>query len=364
MNRKSKAFGLLNIFVMILGVSILFGGCAKTNQDGKSAEKKVKLYVYNWGEYIDPEINEKFMNMYPNIDIVYEIYDTMDTMKTKLMSGGTNYDIICPSDFMVAELVRENMLLELDYSNIPNYANVGERFKNQACDPENKYTVPYFWGTVGILYDKTKVTEPVDSWDILWDDKYKGDIIILDSMRDIMGITLKKLGYDMSTTNVNEIEEARDLLVKQKPIVYGYYVDEIKDMMMAGDAAMAVSWSGPAMDAYWEGAENLAYSIPKEGSNIWVDNMCIPKTAKHKKEAEIYINYLMDTEIAYMNTDYVGYSTPNLKVVDMIKDKTPELLEMDAYWPSEEVLSRCEQFRDLGDFKAEYSRVWTEMKAK
>ncbi len=361
MKNKIMTFTRILLILLVTSILVVSVGCDKNNTTSNTQEKKT-LYVFNWGDYIDPELIDLFEERYPHISVVYETFDSNDMLKTKLKAGGTSYDVIFPSDFMVSELKRENLLYELDYENIPNYKHINDRFKNLTCDSDNKYTVPYFWGTVGIMYNKDIVTEPVNSWDILWDEKYKGSVIMLDNMRDTIGTALKKLGYSSNTTNMEELQKAKEILIEQRPLVYAYYIDEIKDIMMAGEAALALNWSGPAMDAYWEGAENIGYAIPEEGSNIWVDCMVVPKTSKNKKEAEMFINFLTDPEIAYKNTEYIGYSTPNVKTYDMVMEESPELLENDAYWPSDELLNRCEEYVDLGDFKSEYIKIWNEIK--
>ena len=215
------------------------------------------------------------------------------------------------------------------------------------------------WGTVGIIYNKTMVDEPVTSWQILWDPKYSKQILMLDSQRDSIGVTLKMLGYDMNTRDLNELEEAKQALIEQKPLVLAYVGDDVKDKMIAGEAALAVVWSG---DAVYMKRENpdLEYALPQEGSNLWVDAMVIPKTSKHKAEAELFINFMCDPEIAYKNADYIGYSSPHLEAKKMLD---PELLNDPAAYPEMEELVNCDIFKDLGDFLRVYDRIWTEIKA-
>jgi spermidine/putrescine transport system substrate-binding protein len=216
------------------------------------------------------------------------------------------------------------------------------------------------WGTVGILYNKTMVKEPVDSWKVLWDDKYSKQILMLDSLRDSIGITLKMLGYSLNTKNDNELNEAKDALIKQKPLVLAYVGDEVKDKMIGGEAALAVVWSG---DAVYMKRENpdLEYVIPKEGSNIWFDSIVIPKTSQHKKEAELFINFLCEPEIAYRNADYIGYSTPHTEAMKML----PEDITSDkSAYPGEGDLVNSEVFEDLADSLVKYDRIWTEVKAQ
>jgi len=326
-------------------------------------QDKVVLNIYNWGEYIDPELLEKFEKE-TGIKINLDLFETNEHMLAKLETGGTQYDVIFPSDYVIEEMIKKDLLAKIDFSNIPNFRYVGDRFKNLNYDPTNEYSVPYFWGTVGIMYNTEMVDEEVDSWDILWKEKYAGKILMLDSMRDTIGVALKKLGYSVNETDPGRLEEAKQLLIQQRPLVNGYYVDEIKDMMINGDAAIAVNWSGAAMDIYWEGIENIRFVVPKEGSNLWFDCMVIPKTSQHKKEAEMFINFMIDPENAYQNSLYVGYVSPVTEAFERLMQENPEVADMDAYNPSEEVLDKCEVFIDLGDNRPLYNRIWTEIKVQ
>jgi len=348
-----KTTAVVLLFVMLLMTLSVLPGC---NQS------KVVLNVFNWGEYIDKELLTEF-EQETGIQVNYELFDTNESMLAKLETGGTSYDLIFPSDYVIEEMISKEMLAKIDLNNIPNFQYIDDRFKYLNYDPKNEYSIPYFWGTLGILYNTDMVTEPVDSWDILWDEKYAGQILMLDSMRDTFLVAMKKLGYSINSTDAKEIEQARDLLIQQIPLVNGYYVDEIVDMMINGDAALALNWSGAAMDIYWQEVENIQYAVPKEGSNIWFDCMVIPSTSKHQKEAEMFINFMLDPENAYQNTEYVGYATPNKAALEMVKESSPEVVGMDAYNPSAEVVDRCEVFIDLGETKAVYNKAWMEIKA-
>lgn len=326
---------------------------------GCGGEKRTQLKVYNWGDYIDQSILEEFEEKY-NIDVIYDEFATNEEMYAKIKAGASDYDILIPSDYTIKRMIDEDMLHKIDMNNVPNYKYIGERFKNLAFDPNNEYSVPYMWGTVGILYNKTMVKEPVDSWKVLWDDKYSKQILMLDSLRDSIGITLKMLGYSLNTKNDNELNEAKDALIKQKPLVLAYVGDEVKDKMIGGEAALAVVWSG---DAVYMKRENpdLEYVIPKEGSNIWFDSIVIPKTSQHKKEAELFINFLCEPEIAYRNADYIGYSTPHTEAMKML----PEDITSDkSAYPGEGDLVNSEVFEDLADSLVKYDRIWTEVKAQ
>lgn len=324
---------------------------------------KVVLNVYNWGEYIDKSLIANFEKE-TGIKINYEMFETNEHMMAKLETGGTNYDLIFPSDYLIEEMIKKDMLQKINFENIPNFKYIDDRFKNMEYDPQNEYTVPYFWGTLGILYNTEMVTEPVNSWDILWDEKYTGQILMLDSMRDTIGVALKRLGYSVNSTNPQEIEQAKNSLIQQKKMVNGYYVDEIVDMMINGDAAIALNWSGAAMDIYWQEVDYIEYAVPEEGTNLWFDCMVIPKTSNNKKEAEMFINFLLDPENAYQNTEFVGYSSPNKAALEMLRTENPEVFEMAAYMPSDEILERCEVFKDLGSAKELYNQAWMEISAQ
>ena len=346
--------------VLLLAVAVTLSACGSPGSDGGDGAERVTLNVFNWGEYIDETVIKDFEDKYPNIKVVYETFTTNEDMYVKIKTGGSDYDIAIPSDYMIKRMIDEGLLKEINMENIPNYKYIGDQFKNLAFDPENKYSVPYMWGTVGILYNKTMVTEPVDSWKILWDEKYKKQIIMYDSERDSIGITLKMLGYSMNSKNIDELEEAKQKLIEQKPLVLAYLVDEAKDMMIAESAALAVVWSGDALIAMREN-ENLAYVIPKEGSNYWFDSMVIPKTGKNQEAAELFINFMCDPEIALRNVNYIGYATPNIETMKMLD---PEVITNSSAYPTEDQLVNCEIFEYPGDeINRIYNRIWTEIKA-
>lgn len=343
----------ISILITIgLMVSTMLTGCGATDS------KKV-LNVYNVGDYIDENIITLFEEK-TGIDVQYETYDTNEMMYQKVKSGSTNYDLIFPSDYMVEKMKSEGLLQKIDFKNIPNMKYIDKSFLNPIYDETNEYSVPYMWGTFGILYNKKMVKEPVDSWNILWNPKYKGNIMMFDSVRDTMGISLKRLGYSMNTTNPKEINEAMKELMKQKDLVLAYVNDEGKDRLLGEEVAMGIAYSGDAVTLMEENP-NLAYAIPKEGTNKWVDAMAIPKSAQNKKEAEMFINFLLDPEIAKMNAEYIGYSTPNegaLKLLD--KDVTSNPV---AY-PPKSVMDKTETFIDLGNKLRLYDEAWIKLKSK
>ncbi|MCL1804002.1 MAG: ABC transporter substrate-binding protein [Eubacteriaceae bacterium] len=329
-----------------------FSGCTKARSE--------TLYVLNWGAYIDPEVNDMFEEEF-DCKVVYTTYDSNESMYVKAKQNSSPCDVVFPSDYMVEKMVREGMLYKLNKANIPNMANIDPKLLGMDYDPGNDYTVPYFWGTVGILYNTAMVNGPVDSWGILWDEQYKGNIIMYDSQRDTIGVALKYLGYSMNSRNMDEITEAEELLVSQKPLVIGYYTDIMQEMLIGEEGALGVTYSGDAVYSITQNPD-LAYSVPKEGSNKWFDSAAILETSENKEMAEKYINFLCRDDISLMNAEEVMYSTAN-------KNIEAELRETDwgnseAYFPTDEIMDRCEIFRDPGEFVTVYSDVWERIKSK
>ncbi len=355
-----KLLTKLLVSAVILSTLVL-AGCGASESTGDNSGEKVTLKVYNWGDYIGEDVIDRFQEKY-NIDVVYDTFADNEVMHTKLSSGGSDYDVAIPSDYMIKRMIDEGMVNKIDLNNIPNYKYIDEKFKNLAFDPKNEYSVPYMWGTVGIIYNKTMVTDPVDSWNILWNEKYKKQVFMLDSQRDSIGITLKKLGFSLNTKNQEELEKAKDELIKQKELgmVQSYVGDEVKDKMIMGEAAFAVVWSGDAVFMKRENPD-LDYVIPKEGSNLWFDSMVVLSNTKHQKEAEQFINFMCETDIAFANADYIGYSTPHTEAK---KKMSPDLLGDIAAYPTDEQIANCEVFEDLAGSIKDYDRIWTEVSVK
>lgn len=344
--RKMKA---LLLIALIVSVAFSIVGCD---------QGKPTLNVYNWGDYIDPEVIEQFEEEF-NVKVNYDTFATNEDMYVSIAKGGTSYDVAFPSDYMIERMIAEGLLAKIDKNNIPNLKHIDEDFLDLDFDPNNEYSVPYMWGTVGIVYNKKMVDDEVDSWDILWDEKYKGQILMLDSQRDSIGVALKKLGYSMNTRNLDELEEAKEELIKQKPLVYAYVGDEVKELMVAEEAALAVVWSGDAVAMMREN-ENLDYVIPKEGSNIWFDNMVIPKNAQNKELAEEFINFMNRPEIAAKNAEYIGYSTPNAAARELLPDY---MKNSRVAYPSDEDIENTEIFLDVKDMLTIYDEIWLEIKS-
>ncbi|MDR0326227.1 MAG: ABC transporter substrate-binding protein [Oscillospiraceae bacterium] len=311
--------------------------------------------VYNWGEYMDEDLNKAFESV-TGIKVNYDTFQTNEMLYSTLKSGGSSYDVVIPSDYMIGRLIEEDMLLPLDFGNIPNFENVDPKFKNPEYDPQNLFSAPYMWGTVGIIYDTTRVASPIESWGALFDERYGGEILMFDNSRDAIGIALKLLGYSYNTINEAELREAYDLLAEQKPLVQAYVMDQIFDKMENGEAILAPYYAGDAI-MMMESNEDLAFVIPSEGSNIFTDAFVIPKGAANKAAAEMYIDFMCSYNAGSANVAAVGYSTPLLDVyagldasvkndgVSYPQDFT--LLEAYANMPRET--------RDL------YDRLWTDL---
>jgi len=319
-----------------------------------SCDSQDVLRIYNWGEYMDEDILKEFTKE-TGIRISYSNYASNEEMYARLKGGGSSFDLIIPTDYMIERMISEDMLEKIDFGNVPNIKFIDERFLNLDYDPAGEYSVPYMWGTNGILYNTKMVDGEADSWDILWDEKYARQIIMYNSMRDSFVPALIKLGFSINTRSLDELTQARDLLIAQKPLVHAYMGDTVRDSMINDEAALALIFSGDAVYCMEENPD-LAYSVPMEGSNIWFDAVVIPKGARNKEKAEAFIDYLCRPEISLRNTEYIGFSTVNTETLKMLP---PELLENPAYWPSDDIIDRCVIFLDLGDFAVEFNNAWT-----
>ncbi len=353
LRKYSRQFAVAAVaFILVIGSIFLFRN--KNNE---------QVIVYNWGEYLDPEV----LNMFEEetgIEVVYDEYETNETMYPKVASKAAEYDVVCPSDYMIQKMIENNLLAEIDFDQVPNIKNIDPNYIKQSrdFDPENKYSVPYCVGTVGILYNKTMVDEPVDSWDILWNDKYKDNILMQDSVRDAFMVALKKLGYSMNSTDPEELEEAKQALIDQKPLTQAYVVDQVRDKMIGNEAAIGVIYSGEAIYTQRENSD-LEYVIPKEGTNVWIDSWCILKDAPNKENAEKFINFLCRPDIALMNFEYITYSTPNTEARKLIEDD--DIRNSTIAFPDLSQYKNLETFRYLGeDADHLYNELWKEVKSK
>lgn len=328
----------------------------------------VTINVYNWGEYIDDEVmdvNRKFTEE-TGIKVNYQTFEDNEKMYTLLSSGAAEYDVVFPSDYMIGKMIGEGMLAKLNFDNIPNYSYIDEQYKGLEYDPNNEYSVPYTWGTVGIFYNKKYVDEAdlAQGWDILWNEKYAGKIYMFDNPRDTFGIALKKLGYSLNTTDEAAWQAAYEELQRQKPLVQGYFMDQVFQKMTNEEGWLAPYYSGDGaiMIEGDEGNENIGFFVPDEGTNFFVDAMCVLKNTKHQKEAEQYINFLCRTDVAKANAEYLGYSTPH---AEARRQLDPEVGENPMYYPEKELLDKTEVFLTLPEAtNKKMEAFWIQLKTK
>ena len=342
---------LFNLLVCIAMVATLLVGC--------STNTKEEINFLNYGENIDQETVKEFEKEY-GIKVNIETFDDMETMYQKISSGGVKYDVILVSDALMPRMIKNNLIQELNKDNIPNISQMDEDYLNLDIDPGNKYSVPYMFGTIGLIYNKDVVKEDVDSWDILWNEKYKNKIFMFDTYRDTIGVALKKLGYSLNSTNPKEIEEAKELLLKQRKLVDPIYgVDNGTTMIPAGETDINMIWSGEGLNLQEENP-NLVYVVPKEGANFWIDSLCIPSNAKNVSAAEKFINFVSGKESALRIADEIGYTTPNKEA----RLEQPESVRNNpnAYMPKE-IMDRCEIYSDFSmDTKKVYDDAWIQIK--
>lgn len=331
-----------------------------------SAAQTVTINVYNWGQYISDgtdgyiDVIAEFEDAYPNIRVNYMTFDSNESMYTKLKTGGSSYDVIIPSDYMVEKLIAEDMLEELDFSNIPNFQYVDEAFRNPSYDPENRYSVPYTWGYVGIIYNTRYVQESdATGWELLWNSTYAGKILMFDNCRDAFGIAQLELGYSLNTEDSAELAATAQKLKEQKNLVQSYVMDQVFGKMERGEAWIAPYYAGDYLLMLEENPD-LAFCIPEEGFNLFVDAICIPKGCQHKTEAEIFINFLTSPEISGQNLEYLGYSTPISAAKEYMD---PEITENPIAYPSEEMLARGQTFSSLSlEGTQEMNNLWLTVK--
>lgn len=329
-------------------------------------DSKITLNVYNWGEYISTGVDGEGMNVIKEfenltgIKVNYTTYDTNESLYSKLKSGGAEYDIIIPSDYMVGKMVKEDMLAPLDFSNIPNYAMIGDDYKGQPFDPDDQYSVPYTWGYVGLIYNETMVDEEITSWASLWDEKYRDNILMFDNSRDAFAIAAKKIGETMNPTTEKEIDDQTAQLVDQKRVVQAYVMDQIFDKMEAGEAALAPYYAGDAITMMEENPD-LNFIVPVEGTNFFIDSICIPAQSKNKEAAEMFINFLCEPQVSAENSMFIGYSTPQVKAQELLPE---ELRENEIAYPDAETLANMESFNVLSDdINAYMDKAWTNVKS-
>ena len=352
-----KRTTLAKLLILVLGMMplTLFTGC----RSGVNGE----VYVYSYGDYFDPMVAEDF-EAETGIRVIMDTYDTAEEMYTVLENNATTYDCICTSDYMIEKMIQNDMVAELDYSTMPETKNIGQVYldKTDVFDPGHSHSVPYQAGIAGILYNTKMVGDvEIDSWDDLWDSKFKDQMVMPDSVRDAFMIALKKDGHSLNSTDENEIKAAADALKAQKPLVYKYANDSARDLLANGSAAVGVVWNGEYQ--YTKDLnEDVEFVVPKEGTEVFIDSWVIPKKAVNRENAEAWINYLCKAEVAAKNFDYLYYTTPNEAALDVIEDE--EALANEAIFPTEETISKCESLRMLDqDVTDLYSKYWKQVKA-
>ncbi|MDE5582856.1 MAG: ABC transporter substrate-binding protein [Ruminococcus sp.] len=332
-------------------------------------DKGISINVYNWGEYISTgadegtlDVNSEFEKL-TGIKVNYTNYATNEELYAKLKGGGATYDVIIPSDYMISKLIKENLVQKVDMDNIPNFRYIMENFRNLAYDPTNEYSVPYTWGTVGIIYDETMIDIPEEDidWDLLWNKDYSDQILMFDNPRDAFAIAELMLGYSLNTENPEELENCAYKLRQQKNIVQGYVMDEVFDKMGAGDALIAPYYAGDALTILAEN-EDLNFVVPKSGTNLFIDAMCIPTNSRQKEAAEMYINFMCEPDIAFANIDYICYSTPHQSAFDMLDEETQN--SHVSYPDSQFIADKTTVFVNLSDEASlKMQNLWTEMKS-
>ena len=374
---KKRVFAIS--MVGLTAASALLSGCGASGNTGTSGTDSAasgsanggELYVYNWGEYIDEDVISQFEEE-TGITVVYDLFETNEEMYPVIEAGAVNYDVVCPSDYMIQKMRENDLLARLNFDNIPNIDQIDPAYMemSQAFDPENKYSVPYCWGTVGILYntkllDELGVPAPT-KWADLWDERLSGEILMQDSVRDAFMVALKKDGYSMNSESKDELEQAKQELIDQKPLVQAYVIDQVRDKMIGGEAAIGVIYSGEIMYIQDEvAAQNLPFSleyvIPEEGTNLWLDSWVIPKNAKNKENAEKWIDFMCRPEIAKANFEYITYPTPNKGAFELLDE---DMQNNKAVFPDIDSLKDSEVYQYLGDdTDAIYNELWKEVKA-
>lgn len=357
--------------------ALLLSGCGGNAAGSSSADNggnrsgSNELYVYNWGEYIDEDVIDQFEEE-TGIKVIYDMFETNEEMYPVIEAGGVNYDVVCPSDYMIQKMRENDLLAEINFDNVSNLDQIDPTYleMSKSFDPENKYSVPYTWGTVGILYNTKKLEElgmdVPTKWSDLWDERLDGEILMQDSVRDAFMVALKKDGYSMNSDNEDELQQAKQDLIDQKPLVQAYVIDQVRDKMIGGEAAISVIYSGEMLYIQNEVKDlsldyDLKYVIPEEGTNLWIDSWVIPKNAKNKENAEKWIDFLCRPEIAKQNFDYITYSTPNKGAFDLLDE---EIQNNKALFPDIDSLKDSEVFEYLGDeVDAVYNELWKEVKS-
>ena len=343
--------------IIFVCLALFFVNELLNKSSGKAGSDTVT--IFNWGEYIDPDLLAQFEEE-SGYRVVYETFDSNEAMMTKIEQGGTSYDIAVPSEYAIQKMKELDLLLPIDHSKIPNLENIDPYFLDLSFDPKNEFSIPYFWGTVGVVFNPSLLDgQTFDSWDALWDPSLKGQILLADGAREVIGMGLNSLGYSLNSTDEDELKETSAKLSKLTPNVKAIIGDEVTQLMVNEEAPVALTWSGQAADMMWEN-EELNFAVPEEGSNLWFDNMVIPKTSKNIEGAHAFINFMLDPENAAQNADYVGYSTPNATAWDLLDE---EVIADQRFYPSEELREKLEVYENLGlEWLGKYNEYFLEFK--
>lgn len=342
-------------------MSLTFVSCTDKDNSSDTIGQGIssELNFYNWAGYTGKDTIQKFEEEY-GVQVNFDNYSSNEELLAKLQGGATGYDLIFPTDYMVEIMIKEDLLSPLNLDNIPNFTNIYDRFRDLPFDPDNEYSIPYLWGTSGIGVDTSRIKNIDPSWDLLWDERLKNNITMLDDMRFGFVPALKKLGYSINTTNPSHIEEAKNLMMEQKPFVKAYTNDTYMNLLRSGEVTVSYGWSGDIAQVSND-KKGIEYIIPEEGTNIWVDNMSIPKGAPNKKTAELFINFILRPDIGAGITNDLYYASPNKAAEDLIRD---EILNDPGIYPPEDVVEKSEFLKDVGEATRLYNRAWSEIKAR
>lgn len=343
--------------VFIIAIGLMYFTSYLNSSNGYSGGDT--LTIYNWGDYIDPDVLAEFEEE-TGLKVIYQTFDSNEAMMTKIEQGGTTFDVSIPSEYAISKMKDEDLLLPIDHSLIPNLGNIDPRFMNLSFDPDNEYSIPYFWGTVGIIYNSELLGgKTFSSWNDLWSDDLRNQIMLVDGAREVMGFGLNSLNYSLNDTNEDHLQEAKRKLSNLTPNIKAIVGDEIKLLLAGEEAAVGIVWSGDASEIMGEN-DKLDYVIPEEGSNLWFDNMVIPKTARNLEGAHKFINFMLDPEIAARNAEYVGYSTPNAEALKLLPE---EISQDERFYPDPEMTDKLEVYQNLGKrMLSHYNELFLEFK--
>ena len=348
---------VVSLMLCLVLTASLFTGCG-----AKKEASNGEVIVYNWGEYIDPDVIAQFEEE-TGIKVIYDEFETNEIMYPKVEAGASQYDVICPSDYMISKMIENDLLQEIDFSKLSNIDQIGSQYMEMSkeFDPENKYSVPYCWGTVGILYNKTMVSSAPTKWADLWNEEYKDNILMQDSVRDAFMVAQKMLGYSMNSTDKDELEQCKNKLIEQKPLVQAYVVDQVRDKMIGNEAAIGVIYSGEAIYTQREN-EDLEFVIPEDGTNVWIDSWVIPKNAPNYENALKWIDFMLKPEIALKNFDYITYGTPNDGAKALMDE---DLQNNEVAFPDLTKYKGLETYVYLGEDADElYNDLWKDVKSE